>query len=251
MIGVALVTVPQAAAQSYPAKPVTFVVPFPAGGPVELIARIIGTPLGDRLGQPVLVEARPGASATIGAAYVAKGDASGHTLLFTATTHAVVPATMADVPYDAVKDFAPVALIGKMPMIVVTNNNIPANTLAEFSKHAQSRPGKLNYGTGSPGGTAHLVTAMYLQRAGLSMVDIPYKGSAPAVVDLIAGRVDLYFDVPGIVLSHVREGRLKALAVTTAARLPAIANVPTVAESGLPGFDASIWMGILSVMLKP
>ena len=247
----ALVPMHPVLAQTYPARPVTFIVPFPAGGPVELIARTIGTALGDKLGQPILVEAKAGASATIDANYVAKSEANGYTLLVTATTHAITPFTMANLPYDAVNDFAPVALIGKMPMIVVTNNTVPASTLAEFTKYAHANPGKLNYATGSPGGTAHLVTAMYLQRAGLKMLDIPYKGSAPAIVDLIAGRVDLYFDVPGIVLAQAREGRLKALAVTTSSRLPTIPNVPTVAESGLPGFDASIWMGILAPVKTP
>jgi len=246
-----LLPVDAAMAQTYPTKSITFIVPFPAGGPVDILARLIGKSLGDKLGLPIIVENKPGASATIGAAYVAKASADGYTLLVTATTHTVTASTFANLPYDAINDFAPVALVGEMPMLVVTHPAVPANTLAEFTKHVKANPGKLNYATGSPGGTAHLMTAMYLQRAGVTMTDIPYKGSAPAVFDLIAGRVDLYFDVPGIVLAYVREGRLKALAVTTSTRLPAIADVPTVAESGYPGFNASIWMGILAPAKTP
>lgn len=235
----------------YPSRPVTMVVPFPAGGPVDLLARGIGKSLSERLGQPVLVENRPGASATIGAGAVAKAPADGHTLLVTATTHTITASTFASLPYHASDDFAPVALIGKMPMLVVTHPGVPVTTLAQFTDYAKARPGQLNFATGSPGGTAHLITSMYLDQAGITMVDVPYKGSAPAVLDLIAGRVDLYFDVPGIVLSHVREGRLKALAVTTSSRLPTIPSVPTVAESGNPGFDASIWMGVLAPAKTP
>ena len=251
IMALGLVTILPAAAQTYPSKPVTMIVPFPAGGPIELLGRVIGTSLGERLGQPILVESRPGGSSTIGAGYVAKAEPNGHTLLITGTTHTITASTIANVPYDAVNDFAPVILVGKMPMVVVTNNTLPVNSLVEFTRYAKANPGKLNYATGSPGGTAHLVTAMYLQRAGLTMTDIPYKGSAPAVIDLIAGRVDLYFDVPGIVIARAREGRLKALAVTTSTRLPVIADVPTVAESGFPGFDAGIWMGIMAPAKTP
>lgn len=186
ILALGLAALHPAAAQTYPNKPVTLIVPFPAGGPIELLGRVIGTSLGERLGQPILVESRPGASSTIGAGYVAKAEPNGYTLLITGTTHTITASTMANVPYDAVNDFAPVILVGKMPMVVVTNNTVPANNLAEFTKYAKANPGKLNFATGSPGGTAHLVTAMYLQRAGLTMTDIPYKGSAPAVIDLIA-----------------------------------------------------------------
>ena len=243
--------VDMATAQSYPTRPMTFVVPFPAGGPVDIVARLIGKSVGEKLGQPVVVENKAGASSTIGAGAVARATPDGHTLLVTATTHTVTASTFASLPYDPINDFAPVALVGKMPMLVVTHAGVPAKTLAEFTAYAKANPGKLNYATGSSGGTAHLMTAMVLQRAGITMSDIPYKGSAPAVLDLLAGRVDLYFDVPGIVLAHVREGKLKALAVTTSTRLPAIADVPTIAESGYPGFDASIWMGVLAPARTP
>ena len=235
-----------AQAQAYPSRPITITVPFAAGGSVDPLARMIGPPLGVRLGQPIIVEVRPGGSTTIGANYVAKSQPDGYSLLLTTSTHDVVGSTMANLPYDPLADFAPVGMVGTMPMIVVVPSVLPVKNIDEFLRYVKASPGKYSYATGASGGNTHLVTAIFLQSAGLSMADIPYKGSSQALVDVVGGRVHLFLDVPGSVLPMIRDGKLRALAVTSSARASVLPDAPTLAESGFPGFDATIWFGIVA-----
>ena len=238
-------------AQAYPSRPITITVPFAAGGSVEPLARLIGPPLGARLGQPIVVEVKPGGSTTIGANYVAKSPPDGYSLLLTTSTHDVVASTMANLPYDPLADFAPVGIVGTMPMIVVVPSVFPVKSLDEFLRYVKASPGKYSFATGAAGGNTHLVTAIFLQNAGLNMTDIPYKGSSQALVDVVGGRVHLFLDVPGSVLPLIRDGKLRALAVTSSARASVLPDAPTLAESGFPGFDAGFWMGLLAPAKTP
>ena len=240
-----------AQAQAYPSRPITITVPFAAGGSVDPLARMIGPPLGVRLGQPIIVEVRPGGSTTIGANYVAKSQPDGYSLLLTTSTHDVVASTMANLPYDPLADFAPVGMVGTMPMIVVVPSVLPVKNIDEFLRYVKASPGKYSYATGASGGNTHLVTAIFLQSAGLSMADIPYKGSSQALVDVVGGRVHLFLDVPGSVLPMIRDGKLRALAVTSSARASVLPEAPTLAESGFPGFNAGFWMGLLAPAKTP
>ena len=233
-------------AAPYPAKPVRFVVPYPAGGPLDLMARAIGARLAPSWGQPVLVDNRPGAGGNIGADLVAKSAPDGYTLLMGAVaTHAINPSLYARVPYDPERDFAPVALVAVVPNILVVHPGLPAQSVKELIELARSRPGVLNFGSGSTGSTGHLAGELFKTLAGVQMVHIPYKGAAPAVQDLLAGQVQIMFDNLASALPQVRAGKLRALAVTTTARSRAVPDLPTVAESGLPGFDLSTWFGVL------
>jgi tripartite-type tricarboxylate transporter receptor subunit TctC len=233
-------------AQSYPLKPIRLVVPYPAGGPLDIMARAIGQKLTEAWSQPVLVDNRAGAGGNIGADLVAKSPADGYTLLMGAVaTHAINPTLYGKLPYDPVKDFAPVALVAQVPNILVVNPAVPAKSVRELIELARARPGYLNFGSGSTGSTGHLAGELFNTMAGVKMVHIPYKGGAPAMADLLAGQVQLMFDNLANALPNVKAGRLRALAVTTLARSPAMPELPTVAESGLPGFDLTTWFGVM------
>ena len=233
-------------AQSYPSKPIRLVVPYPPGGPLDIMARAIGQKLTEAWSQPVVVDNRAGAGGNIGADLVAKGPADGYTLLMGAVaTHAINPTLYAKIPYDPVRDFTPVALVAQVPNILVVNPSVPAKSVKELIALARARPGYLNFGSGSTGSTGHLAGELFKTMAGVQMVHIPYKGGAPAMADLLAGQVQLMFDNLANALPNVKAGRLRALAVTTLARSPAMPDLPTMAESGLPGFDLTTWFGLM------
>ena len=235
-----------AIAQVYPSKPIRFVVPYPPGGSVDIAARALGQKLSEAWGQPVVVDNRAGAGGNIGADLVAKSPADGYTLLMGAVaTHAINPTLYAKIPYDPVKDFTPVALVVQVPNILVVNPSVPAKSVKELIELARAKPGTLNFASGSTGSTGHLAGELFNTMADVKMVHIPYKGAAPAMADLLAGQVQLMFDNLANALPNVKAGRLRALAVTTLTRSPAVPDLPTIAESGLPGFDLTTWFGVM------
>ncbi len=244
----ALLTLPLAtlAQPSYPARAITLVVPFAPGGGTDSIARDIAKNLGERLGQPVVVDNRGGAGGAIGAAAVAKAPADGYTLLFATSTFITNAAVEAKLPYDSLKDFAPVAMIGRGPLLLVASRQVGATSVAQLVAAARAQPQGLNYCSAGNGSINHLAGEMFRQRAGLELTHVPFKGSGPATVELLAGRVDLFFATVPTILAQVREGKLPLLAVTSARRSPLFPDTPTVAEAGLPGFEAGTWWGVLA-----
>jgi len=248
LLAAALAALPMAAsAQGYPSKPVRFVVPYPPGGPLDTIARLLGQKVSEGLKQPVIVENKPGAGGNIGADFVAKSLADGHTILMGAVaTHAINPTLYAKIPYDPVRDFAPITQVASTPNVLVVNPSLPVSSVADLVAYAKANPGKLNFGSGSTGSAGHLAGELFNSLAGVQMAHIPYKGAAPAMQDLIGGQVHLMFDNLASSLTQVRAGRVKALAVTTAKRSSLAPELPTVAESGLAGFDISTWFGIFA-----
>ena len=234
-------------AQTYPAKAIRFVVPFPAGGPLDISARAIGQKLTEVWRQPVVIDNRPGAGGNIGADNVAKSAPDGYTLLMGAvSTHAINPSLYAKMPYDALRDFAPVTLVTTVPNVLVVHPSVPARNVRELIALAKSRPGQLNFASGSTGSTGHLAGELFKTMAGLDMVHVPYRGAAPAVTDLVAGHVSLMFDNLASALPQMRAGRTRALAVTTRVRSTMVAELPTIDESGLKGFDLSTWFGVFT-----
>ncbi len=240
-----------ATAQAWPSKPVRLVVPYP-GGPVDLSARVIANKLQEQLGQPVVVELRPGAGGVIAAEGVAKSAPDGYTFLMGAiATHAINPSLMPSIPYDPMRDFRHVALIVKVPNVLVVNNEVPARSVAELVALAKSRPGRLDFGSGSTGSTGHLAGEMFKQMTGTFMVHIPYKSAAPAVADLLAGRLHLMFDNLASAVPNIKAGKVRALAVTTVKRAGMQPELPTLDESGLKGFDMTTWWGIMAPAKVP
>ena len=237
----------QALAQAYPTKPVRLVVPFPPGGSTDIVARIVAQRLGERIGQPLVVENRGGAGGTIGTEAVAKAAPDGYVLGFASTsTHAVAPAVYAKLGYDPVKDFAPISLVAVTPYLLVVNPKVEVKSLKEFVAYVKPRPGKFNYASAGTGSTTHLAMEMLKSAAGLFILHIPYNGNGPAGTAVIAGDVEFLFGSLPAVLPHAKSGRVRALAVGTPKRSPALPDVPTVAESGFPGFDASLWLAIMA-----
>jgi tripartite-type tricarboxylate transporter receptor subunit TctC len=232
---------------AFPNRPVRFVVPFAPGGVVDLMARSIAPKMSELLGQPVLVENRPGGGATIGADAVAKSAPDGHTILLgTIVTHATAPFMHAALPYDALRGFAPVGFHGFNANWLLVNPSLPVKTFAEFVDYARRNPGKLNYGTPSIGSSSHLSAELLRQQLGLDYLHVPYKGSTPALQDLMGGQLHFMFDNIGSSTPLVKAGRLRALAVTAGRRVSMAPDVPTVAESGVPGFNGSTWLGLVA-----
>jgi tripartite-type tricarboxylate transporter receptor subunit TctC len=241
-----------ALAQGYPAKPIKIVVPFTPGGTTDVLARAVGQKLTANWGQPVVIDNRPGAGGNIGSEVVAKAAGDGYTLLMgTISTHGINPSLYTKLPFDAVKDFAPVSLVARVPNVLVLHPSVPANSVKELIALAKAKPGQLNFASSGNGTSIHLSGEMFKTMAGVQMSHIPYKGSAPALTDLLGGQVSLMFDNMPTALPHVKAGRLKALAVTTAKRSPALPELPTVAESGLPDFEATSWFGVLAPAATP
>lgn len=241
-----------AAAQAgYPSRPITLVVPFTAGGGTDSIARDIAKNMSDRLHQPVVVDNRGGAGGALGADYVAKSKPDGYTLLFATSTFATNAAIEPKLPYDPVKDFTPVAMIGHGPMLVVTSKQLGAQNVAQLIAAAKARPEGLNFCSAGNGSINHLSGEMFRQKTGLNMTHVPFKGSGPATVELLAGRIDVFFATVPTILSYVRAGKVPVLAVTTAHRSPLFPNVPTLAEAGVPGLDISTWWGVLAPAKTP
>jgi tripartite-type tricarboxylate transporter receptor subunit TctC len=232
-------------AQPYPSKPILFVVPYPAGGPLDSVARLLGQKVSESTHQPVIVDNKPGAGGNIGADAVAKAPPDGYTILMGAVaTHAINPTLYASIPYDPIKDFIPVTQIASTPNVLVVNPAVPAGNVREFIAYAKANPGKLNFGSGSTGSAGHLAGELFKAMAGIDMTHVPYKGAAPAMNDLIGGQIQLMFDNLASSLAQVRAGKVRALAVTTAKRSALAPELPTIAESGLPGFDINTWFGI-------
>ena len=239
------------AQQAFPSKPIRLIAPYPPGGGTDLVARLVGQKLGESLGQPVLVDNRPGGNTMIGSDVVAKAQPDGYTLELAASTHVLVPLFF-KAPYDAIKDFAAVGTIAKSEYVLLVNPAVPANNLKELIAYAKSKPGQLNYATPAAGGTNHLVHEVLNLQAGMQIQHIPYKGSGPALAALVAGDVQLHFSTTGPTVPFINSGRLRAIAVTGEKRLAALPNVPTFSEAGLPGVSKlGSFYGILATAGTP
>jgi tripartite-type tricarboxylate transporter receptor subunit TctC len=241
----------KASAQQYPAKPVTIVVGFAAGGLNDVLARMLAMRLTSALGQPVIVENKPGAAANIAADFVEKSKPDGYTLLLSSSTLAINPAVNPKMAIDPLRGFAPVARISTTKMLVMVNPAVKANTLQELIALAKASPGKLNYASSGPGGPSHLASELFKRSAKIDLTQVPYKGGGPSVTAVVAGEVEVLVDVMAIAMPMVTAGRLRALAITGAKRFPLLPNVPTVAEAGLPEFDAASWNGVLAPAKTP
>jgi tripartite-type tricarboxylate transporter receptor subunit TctC len=239
-----------ASAQQYPSRPLHYIVPFPPGAFNDALARTVAAELPKALGQPVLVENRPGGNTIIGTEAAAKSPADGYTLFGAALPFSVVQ-TLYKTSFDVTKDFAPITLAGVTPNLLVANPKVPVSTVAELLAYARANPGKLNYASTGNGSSNHLSFELFKAMTQTSITHIPYKGSAPAVTDLLAGQVDMMFDNTPNVLPHVRAGKLKAVAVSSKTRSALAPEVPTVDEAGVPGYDVTVWFGILTVAGTP
>lgn len=233
---------PAVLAQS--SKPIRLVVPFPAGGATDLFARTLSQKMGERLGTSIVIDNKPGAGGSLGSDMAAKATADGQTLLFTTTsTHSIGPAIGAKLPYDTVRDFTPIAHVGNAPSIMLVPNSSPAKTVKEWIEYAKKNPGKLNYASSGNGTIVQLTAELFKAQAGVFVTHIPYKGTGLAIPDLVAGQLDVLFDSLPTGMPHVRDGRLRALAVTTLKRTPLAPDLPPVADT-LPGFESSTWFGL-------
>jgi tripartite-type tricarboxylate transporter receptor subunit TctC len=239
-------------AQTYPQKTIRVVVGFAPGGGTDIVARIIGAKLSETWGQPVVVDNRAGATGTIGADIVAKSPPDGYTLIMGhVNSHGIAPNLFKKLPYDAQRDFAMVAYVGYVPNVLVVHPSIPARNVKELIAIAKARPGQMSYASSGVGSTQHLAGEMLKLLAGIDILHVPYKGSGPAVVDLIAGHVVMNFDTMPPVLPHIRSGRMRALAVTTPKRAGPLPDVPTMVESGLKGFEMTNWYGVMAPAKTP
>jgi tripartite-type tricarboxylate transporter receptor subunit TctC len=236
-----------ALADDYPSRPIRIVVPYAPGGGADSVARVVAKRVSETIGQPIVIENRGGAGSIIGTELVAKAEGDGYTLLLGQSGPiSINPAVYQDLRYDPVKDFAPITMTTAYPYILAVNAKLPVQSLQELVALVKSKPGSMNYGTTGIGAANHLVTELFSSKAGLKMTHIPYRGTALAVADLIGGQVDVVFSDPISVLPHIQAGTLRALAVTSRERSPVVPEVPTIAESGYPGFDAIAWHGILA-----
>lgn len=236
---------------SWPVRPIRLICPYP-GGPVEFSSRLIAQKLQESLGQPVIVENRPGAGGVIAADAVAKAAPDGYTLLMGAVaTHAINPALMPNLPYDALRDFRALALVVQVPNVLVVHPSLPVQSVRELIALAKAQPGRLDFASGSTGSTGHLAGELFKQMTGTYLVHIPYRGAAPAVADLLAGRVQLMFDNQASALPNIQSGKVRALAVTTMQRSDALPEVPTLDASGLKGVDLTTWWGVMAPANTP
>ena len=238
-------------AQTWPTKPITLIVPFPPGGTTDVLARALGEKLSQSLGQPVIVESKPGAGATLGADYVAKSKADGYTLLVGAVHHTIATSVYKKLPYDFQKDFAPITTVALVPNVLVVNASTPVKNVAELVALAKAQTGKLTYGSNGNGTAQHLIGTQFQNLTATEIVHIPYKGSGPLATDLLGGQITMSFDTVTPVLQHIKGGKLRPLAVTTAKRSSALPDVPTLDEAGLNGFNIGNWFGILAPAATP
>jgi tripartite-type tricarboxylate transporter receptor subunit TctC len=233
--------------QGYPSKPIRLIVPFSAGGGNDNVARLVGKALSGSLGQQVVIDNRPGAGGVLGAELAAKSAPDGYTLFLGGVgSHAINPNLHERLPYDPIKDFAPVALLASAPLMLVVHPSVPAGSTREFIALARLKPGRLNYASNGNGSSSHLAAVMFEAMAGVEMVHVPYKGLSPALADLLSGRVQLMFSSVVAILPHIKAGKLRGLAVTASKRLALMPELPTLAESGLAGYEASSWYGVLA-----
>lgn len=245
LFGALVLASPSAYSQGYPDKPIKLVVGFAPGGGTDLLARLIGQHLSEKFGQPVIVDNRAGANTVIGTEITAKAAPDGYTLGIVPTPITTNPSLYAKLPYDTSKDFTWITQLTSASLVLLASNSVKANSLQELIALAKKEPGALTYGSGGTGGSPHLATVLLERMAGINMVHVPYKGNALAITDLTAGRLSLLVaDIPQV-LPYIKSGQVKALAVTTAKRSPALPDVPTVAESGLAGYDVPVWYGVV------
>ncbi len=230
---------------AYPSKPLRMILGFPAGGPTDNIARLLGIKLGELLGQPVVVENRPGANAVLAADAVARSPADGYTLLYNTSSFALSAALSPRLPYNPTRDFTGIALTAAAPTVLIVNNEFKARNVKEFIEQVKANPGKFSYGSAGTGTITHVIPAQLLQTAGLNAVHIPYKGSAPALIDLFGGQIQFAVDAMSSALPYIRDGRVRALAVTSRERAPSLPDVPTVSESWISAYEASAWQGLM------
>ncbi|HTE16570.1 MAG TPA: tripartite tricarboxylate transporter substrate binding protein [Burkholderiales bacterium] len=240
---------PGALAQSstgYPNRPLRFVVPYAAGGNGDIVSRIIAQKLIAQIGQQIVIDNRGGAGGNIGAELAARAAPDGYTIMLGTNTHVINMSLFAKLPYDIQRDFAPITLATSAPMVLIVHPSLPAKTVNEFIALAKAHPKKLNYATGGSGSSAHVITELFASMAGVQLTHVAYKGVAQATTDLIAGQIQMSFNSTSTALAHMQSGRVRALAISTAARSAIAPGLPTIAESGVPGFDASIWQGVLA-----
>ncbi|GAA4326703.1 tripartite tricarboxylate transporter substrate binding protein [Pigmentiphaga soli] len=240
-----------ARADTYPGKPIRIIVPLAAGGPTDVLARTIAQHLTEKWGQPVVVENRPGANTNIGTAAVAKSPADGYTLLLTVNNLTINPSLYQDIPFDSLKDFAPVSLFATSPLVLVVNPGVPARSVQELIALAKAQPGKLHFGSPGNGSPPHLAGEMFNTLAGVKMAHVPYSTITSAVTDLMGGQIEVMFPGSPIALPQAKAGKLRALATTGAKRTAAAPELPTVAEAGLPNFEVSLWYGLLAPANTP
>jgi tripartite-type tricarboxylate transporter receptor subunit TctC len=231
---------------AYPTKPIRFIVTFPPGGSTTTVARMIGEKLTRDWGQPVIVDNRPGGNSVIGTEALARSPADGHTIVLVVSTHVINPLLIPNLPYDTIKDFAPIGTVYSTEYVLAVHPSVQANSVQELIALAKARPGSINYASGDNGGVTHLVSELFNMMAGVKIQNVPYKGSAPALTDTLGGHVQVIFVPPIVALPHIQSGKLKALAVSGDHRLAALPNVPTFTEAGLPGYDVTTWYGILA-----
>jgi tripartite-type tricarboxylate transporter receptor subunit TctC len=246
LFALALLGSAQALAQSYPMHPVRMLVPFAAGGTVDIVARLVGAKLGEDLGQPFIVENKSGAGGTIAATALAKSPGDGYTLMMMHEGLTFNATLYPDLPYDTLRDIAPVAYVGATPNALVVTNAMPVNTLQEFLAYARKNPGQISYGSGGVGSAGHLSVELLQSLAGLKLNHVPYKGSGPAITDLISGQIQMMLLTMPAVMPYVKGGKVRALATSGARRSPALPEVPTISEAGIPGFEYTPWYGVFA-----
>ena len=248
MLALVAASVAPAVAQSgYPDRPVRLIVPFPAGSATDIVSRLLAQKFSARLGQQFVVENRPGASGNLGVDIIAKSAPDGYTIgLITASTHGVAPALGAKLPYDTIKDFKPISMIGAAPYVLVLYPGIPAKNIPELVALAKTKPGQLNYGSAGLASLAHLAAALFASEAGIDLTHVPYKSSAQSSIDIITGRLDMQFATVGPTLENIRDGKLRALATTGTNRVSSLPDVPTMMESGVKGYDVALWIAYVT-----
>ena len=245
-------TASTAQAADYPDKPIRMIVPYPPGGTSDLLARAIAPRLGERLQQTVIIENRAGAGGVIGAQAVARSAPDGYTLVFASiASHGILPVLQKPAPYDAIKDFSPITLVANTPNVLIANIQQPIKSVAELLAAAKAKPGSINFGSTSLGGSPHMGGELLKSMAGIDIVHVPYKGGGPMLIDLMGGQVQVAFDNLPSSINHIRAGKIRALAVTTAKRWPAAPDIPTMAEAGVPGYESGAWFGLLAPANTP
>lgn len=248
----ASLTASAAMAQAWPARSISLIVPFPSGGTTDVLARAVGVELSKALGQPVIVESKPGAGATLGADFVAKSKADGYTLLMGAVHHTIASSVYKKLPYDFQKDFAPITTVALVPNVLVINPAVtPTKTVQELVAYGKANPGKLAFGSNGNGTAQHLIGSQFEMMSGVDILHVPYKGSGPLTTDLLGGQIAMSFDTITPVLPHIKAGKLRAIGVTTGKRSSALPDVPTLDEAGMKGFNLGTWFGILAPVATP